>query len=97
MPSTSSAGGFQLKPFTVPSFTGPLGTSVSSGPGGLSGGTGGDDDDGDDEGEPILEPEKILRNEEDTDVQLHEVPCKLFKFKTESKEWVDLGKCMCRV
>ena len=50
-----------------------------------------------DEGEPILEPEKILKNEEDTDKILHEVPCKLFRYNTELKEWRDVGKGTLRI
>jgi hypothetical protein len=52
----------------------------------------GDDVDGDDEGIPILEPEKVLKNESDTDIRLLELPCKLFRFKVEGKEWADMGK-----
>jgi hypothetical protein len=53
-----------------------------------------DDDGGDDgeEGEPILEPEKILKNENDTDEILVEVPAKLFGFSKTDAEWKDLGK-----
>jgi hypothetical protein len=50
---------------------------------------GGDDDE---EGEPILEPEKILKNENDTDEILVEVPAKLFGFSKAESEWKDLGK-----
>jgi hypothetical protein len=59
----------------------------------------GEDDEGDDgnEGEPILPPEKILRNEDDKDEQLYEVPCKLFRLNTESKEWGDLGSANLRI
>jgi len=49
----------------------------------------GDDDDG--EGEPILEPEKVHRNADDTDEILHEVKCKLFSFSKEDNEWKDIG------
>ncbi len=56
-------------------------------------GGGGDDD----EGEPILPPEKILKNENDTDDILLEVPCKLFGFNLQEKEWKDSGKGSFRV
>lgn len=61
--------------------------------------TGGGDEEegGDDEGEPILEPEKVLRNDQDTDDILVEAPCKLFGFSKESKEWKDTGKGSFRV
>ena len=55
------------------------------------------EEDNDDEGEPILPPEKILKNENDTDEILLEVPCKLFGFNTEDKEWKDSGKGSFRV
>ena len=45
----------------------------------------------DDEGEPILEPEKVHRNADDTDEILHEVKCKLFSFSKEDNEWKDIG------
>ncbi len=54
-------------------------------------------EDGDDEGEPILEPEKVLRNDADTDDILLEVPCKLFGFSKDSNEWKDTGKGSFRV
>ena len=56
-----------------------------------------DGDGGDDEGEPIMAPEKVLKNDQDTDDILHDVPCKLFRFSTEQKEWMDLGKGNLRV
>eukprot|EP01039_Chlorochromonas_danica_P006553 gene6553-7229_t len=51
-----------------------------------------DEGGGDDEGEPILEPEKILRNSDDKDEILLDVPCKLFSYNREDSEWKDLGK-----
>jgi hypothetical protein len=45
----------------------------------------------DDEGEPILEPEKVHRNADDTDEILHEVKCKLFSYSKEDNEWKDIG------
>jgi len=54
-----------------------------------NGGNANDDDD--DEGEPILEPEKVHRNADDTDEILHEVKCKLFSFSKEDNEWKDIG------
>jgi hypothetical protein len=58
---------------------------------------GDDGDGGDDEGEPILEPEKILKNENDTDEILLEVPTKLFGFNQEDKEWKESGKGTLRI
>lgn len=52
---------------------------------------------GDDEGEPILEPEKVLRNSNDTDEILHEVPCKLYGYSAADKEWKDTGKGTFRI
>jgi len=55
-------------------------------------------DDGDDgEGEPILEPERAIRNENDTDEILHEAPCKLFGYDKASSEWKDTGKGTFRI
>lgn len=53
--------------------------------------------DDDDEGEPILEPEVVHRNENDNDEILHEVDCKLFRFDKEQNEWKDAGKGKFRV
>ena len=50
-----------------------------------------------DEGEAILEPEKILKNEGDTDEILHDVPCKLFRHNKEYNEWRDAGKGTLRI
>lgn len=58
-------------------------------------GTTEDDEDG---GEPILEPEKVYKNENDSDEVLHEVPCKLFRLDLENgSEWKDIGKGTFRV
>lgn len=51
-----------------------------------------EEDGGDDEGEPILPPEKVLRNADDTDEILLEVPCKLHSYSKEDQEWKDIGK-----
>lgn len=53
---------------------------------------GGGEEGDDDEGEPILEPEKILRNENDKDEIMVDVPCKLMAFNKELNEWRDKGK-----
>jgi hypothetical protein len=57
------------------------------------------DGDGDGDGEeiPILEPEKVLKNSDDTDEILVEASCKLLKFNKDTKEWLDLGKGVFRV
>lgn len=39
-----------------------------------------------------MEPEKILRNQDDKDEILLEVPCKLRSYNKEEQEWKDLGK-----
>jgi hypothetical protein len=65
-----------------------------------TGAVGGDEEGGeggDDEGEPILEPEKVLRNANDTDEILHEVPCKLYGYSVADKEWKDTGKGTFRI
>lgn len=49
------------------------------------------------EGEPILEPEKIYRNENDTDEILFETDCKAFRFDLEGKEWKESGKGTLRI
>lgn len=51
----------------------------------------------DDEGEPLLEPEKVLKNDQDTDIIILEVPCKLFGFSKDSNEWKDTGKGTLRI
>jgi hypothetical protein len=67
--------------------------------------------DNDDEGEPILEPEKVLKNKDDTDIILHDVPCKLYRFDSKYQDcdkegnvigpikpqWIDRGKGNFRV
>lgn len=67
--------------------------------------------DDDDEGEPILEPEKVLKNKDDSDIILHEVPCKLYRFDSKYQDcdkegvpvgpikpqWIDRGKGSFRV
>ena len=57
---------------------------------------GGDDD----EGEPILEPEMALRNEDDKDEILYETDCRLKRLDTKAEpkpEWKDVGKGALRV
>lgn len=49
----------------------------------------------DEEGEPIMEAEKVLRNEEDKDEIVVDCPCKLFRFG--NGEWIDVGKGTFRV
>lgn len=49
------------------------------------------------EGEPILEPEKIYKNENDTDEILYETNCKAFRFDTKEKEWKESGKGTLRI
>ena len=39
-----------------------------------------------------MEPEKVLKNENDIDTTLHEAPCKLFRHNKEFNEWKDAGK-----
>lgn len=64
-------------------------------------GTGGDEDGGeggdDEEGMPMLEPEKILRNDQDTDEILIELPSKLKVFDKEDNEWKEIGKGTFRI
>eukprot|EP01038_Epipyxis_sp_PR26KG_P004241 gene4241-6020_t len=55
------------------------------------------DDDGDEEGEPMLPPEIVLKNDNDLDTILHDVPCKLFRLDVESNEWKDNGKGNFRI
>ena len=54
-------------------------------------------EDEDDEAEPLLEPEQILKNEQDTDEILHDVQCKAYRYSIEDKEWKDMGKGSFRV
>ena len=44
------------------------------------------------EGEPILEPEIIYKNENDKSTTFYETDCKSFRYDTEEKEWKDSGK-----
>jgi hypothetical protein len=87
--SASSSSGFSFPLPTTVAPTAPSSFSNSFGTGGFTKG----DDDGDDyEGEPILEPEKILRNENDKDKILVEADCKLLYFNSADQEWKDKGK-----
>ena len=67
-------------------------STAAAGSAGADGGEDGEGGGGDDEGEPILAPEKVLRNENDRDIILHEATAKLFSFNSEDKEWRDTGK-----
>jgi hypothetical protein len=67
--------------------------TAAGGDGDEAGGDGG----GDEEGEPMMEPEKVLRNEDDKDEILFEGVCKLFRYSAEDKEWKDTGKGTFRV
>jgi hypothetical protein len=80
--SVPSIGGF-----SVPS-AGPLNAFQTSSNNAIVNVNGDGDDD---EGEPILEPEKVHRNADDTDEILHEVKCKLFSYSKEDNEWKDIG------
>jgi hypothetical protein len=89
--SASTAGGFAFNSSQSFAFPGASSTTEAN--------KGGDEEgEGDeDAGEPILEPEKILKNENDTDEILLEVPCKLLGFNKEEKEWKDSGKGNLRI
>lgn len=97
LPSFSfpSSGSAALPMFTsfgsssLPSFGGSLPVPTATG----ETEEGGDDD----EGEPILEPEKALRNENDKDEILFDASSKLMRFDKGSKEWKDMGKGSFRV
>ena len=92
--SSFSFGGSSATGTTVPSFGG---FSASTAPPAAAPAGGEEEEGGEDEGEPILEPEKVLRNAADTDEILHDVPCKLFTFSLDSKEWKDTGKGTFRI
>ena len=54
------------------------------------------------EGEPIMEAEKVLRNEDDKDEIICDCNCKLFRFDSGKGdagkgEWIDVGKGVFRV
>jgi hypothetical protein len=89
--SASTAGGFSFNSSQSFAFPGASSTTEAN--------KGGDEEgEGDeDAGEPILEPEKILKNENDTDEILLEVPCKLLGFNKDEKEWKDSGKGNLRI
>jgi len=93
-PSTTFQGFGQLpslpklgQPLSFPS----LSTSLSSN----NNPNGNDDEDG--EGEPILEPEKAIRNKDDNDVILYESNSKILKFDKKATEWKDMGKGTFRI
>ncbi len=44
-----------------------------------------------------MEPEKAIRDVNDTDEILHEASCKLFRYDKESKEWRGTGKGTFRI
>jgi hypothetical protein len=69
---------------------------TSDGAGG-DGEGGGEDGDDEEDGKLMDQPEVILKNADDKDIILLEVPCKLAKFRAEDKEWADLGKSTFRV
>jgi hypothetical protein len=98
VPTTSSA----RPPFSFGSSTSTAASSLSSGgfgttvpaPSEPSG-----QDEGDDEGEPIMEAEKVLRDEDDKDDIICDCPCKLLrhdngKGEKGEAEWTDVGKGM---
>lgn len=60
----------------------------------VSSGDGGEDEY---EGEPILPPETIHKNENDTDEILYETDCKAFRFDSSEKEWKESGKGPLRI
>ena len=96
VPSTSSA----RPPFSFGGGASTAASSLSSGgfgatPTAASGPSGQDGDD--DEGEPIMEAEKVLRDEDDKDDIICECPCKLLrhdsgKGEKGEAEWTDVGK-----
>jgi hypothetical protein len=55
------------------------------------------EEDGEDVPEPILEPEQVLKNQDDTDEIILEVQCKAYRYNLEDKEWKDMGKGKFRV
>jgi len=55
------------------------------------------DGDGEGDDQPILPPEVVLKNDEDTDEVLHEVACKLFRFDKDGNEWKESGKGTLRI
>jgi len=98
---TGTLGGFGKPPAAAAPFTfGAPAAAAATGAGG--GGEDGDDGGGDDEGEPILEPEKVLRNPDDKDEKVIECASKLWRFDTGKGEgggggggkgeWIDVGK-----
>lgn len=96
----TALGGAPAAAAAMPSFGGFGASAVPAMAATAVGGVAGGEDEeggGDEEGEPILEPEKVLRNAADTDEILHEVPCKLFSFSTADKEWKDTGKGTFRI
>jgi hypothetical protein len=96
MPPTSSTGtGAGM--FSIPAFGAPLSNMPAFGAIGATAALAGDEEDGDDAGEPILEPEKALRNEQDTDEIVFEATNKLMRFDKGSKEWKDMGKGIFRI
>mmetsp|Transcript_129302 Transcript_129302/g.253230 ORF Transcript_129302/g.253230 Transcript_129302/m.253230 type:complete len:481 (+) Transcript_129302:55-1497(+) len=96
-PSSSSFGGFGSGATVGFGGFGGFGATSTSAPAADGGVAEANEEGGDDEGEPILEPEKVLRNENDTDEILHEVPCKLYSFNSADKEWKDTGKGTFRI
>lgn len=85
-PPAAAGNAFTFKPSPAPA------ASLAS-----TGGEDGDENNGDEEGEPILAPEKVLRNDQDTDTIVLEVTCKLFNYNKADKEWKDTGKGNFRI
>lgn len=88
----SGLGMFSIPPFGASAINAPISTAL-----GANTAVTGEEDDGDDAGEPILEPEKALRNEQDTDEIVFEANSKLMRFDKGSKEWKDMGKGIFRI
>ena len=86
-----AVGGFTAGFKAAPATTSFGNIASSSGPGGTASSS------QEYEGEPILEPEKIYKNENDTDEILYEANCKAFRFDTTEKEWKDSGKGSLRM
>jgi len=78
---------------TTSNFFGAATAGGGAGDTAAAGGGGGEEE----EGEPILEPEKVLKNSEDTDEILLDVNCKLYGYNSEEKEWKDTGKGTFRI
>lgn len=92
-----AASAASTKPAASTGFGAGASTAFGSATTTASSGGGGGGETEEYEGEPLLEPETIYKNENDTDEILYETNCKAYRFDTGEKEWKESGKGTLRI